>query len=843
MSSKSIFRLLFLFLFFAISSTVNSQHFIYSGKVVDIANNEPLAFVNILTLPGNAGVMTDIDGKFTLKTDHEIHSLKLSYVGYQPLEYFPLKRTDLLIKMAETRIELAEIEIKPGINPANRIIEQAFANRYINDYEHIESFTYKSYEKMTFGLENDTILLINNVKNDSLSEFKQPDSLRADSSSIKMAEFLRKSYLFLMETISERYFMFPDKNLNNVLASRVSGMSDPTFVFLVSQLQSTSFYKEMITINDNTYINPISNGSTRKYYFEIKDTLVEPFPYDTTYIISFRPLLNTNFDGLKGTISISTNQYAIRNVIAQPAINSGSNLTMKIQQLYDWVGDSHWFPVQLNTDLILKNAIHSNSVSLSVGGNAPDKDTTGQNLIGRGKSYITDIVLNAPLRKNKFGFIDVDVSPNAYHEKDGVWNSGRYLPLTSKDSATYANLDSLGRTADLDKYGKKIDAVLNGKWNIGKIDLLLNDFFNINKYEKFRIGIGMQTNQSLSQYFTLGAYAGYGFGDGKFKYSTDAEVNINRAHLAKVTFSYFSNLSESGITYGFGKNNNLLNAESYRDWYIKNLDQVKGWTLNYTQHVLRHFDIGFNYSVQKKTPRYQYSYMLPGEYDYIELDQNFNITEAGIKVRFAYNEKYIRTTHGLISMGTKAPVFVFAYTRGLNGVSYGEYDYNRYDLQFDYSHSTKYCGTTGIRVKAGLIDTPLPKPLLFTQRAAFSSFGLYSPNSFATMRYDEFIADKYLNVFLQHDFGNMLFKTKRFKPEPVIVTNFAIGSLKNAASHVISDYKAPEKAYLESGIVVNRLLGLAFMNLGAGVFYRYGAYSLPKTIDNFSFKLSVGFGL
>jgi hypothetical protein len=830
MPAKSIFRFLTLLFFFAISSSVNSQHFVFSGKVVDAANNEPLAFVNIIAQPGKAGAMTDIDGKFVLKSETAVQSLILSYVGYKPLEIIPEQKTDIIIKMTSAQIELSEIEIKPGINPANRIIEKAFENRYLNDYEHIESFTYKSYEKMTFGPESDTL--------------PEVDSLQNDTTYAKMRDFFRKSYIFLMESITERYFMFPDKNLNKVVASKVSGMSDPTFVFLVSQMQSTSFYKEMITIGDKTYINPISNGSTRKYYFEIKDTLIEPFPYDTTYIISFRPLLNTNFDGLNGTISISTNQFAIRNVIAEPAKTSGTNVTMKIQQLYDWVGDSHWFPVQLNTDLIIINSIGNGTLSVGVGSDDPDSAKSSKaDLVGRGKSYITDIVLNAPLKKNKFGFIDVDVSPNAYHESENVWIAGRYAPLSAKDSTTYQKLEKMGKEANLDKTGKKVDALINGRWNAGKVDILLNDLFGINKLEKFRLGLGLQTNRSLSQRLMIGAYAGYGFGDGKFKYRADAEVNILESQLAKVNFSYYNNLLESSVNDGFIKSNNALNKELYRDWYVKNMDQVKGWTAGYSQHILRHFDIGFNFMVQKKAPQYQYSYMLPGSNDYIELSQVFNTTEAAVKVRFAFNEKYISTTHGLISMGTKAPIFLFAYTRGLEGVASGAYNYNRYDFQVDYSRPTKYYGTTSLKMKAGLIDTQLPKPLLYSLRAGYSAFGLYSPNSFATMRYDEFIADSYLNIFLSHDFGNLLFKTKKFKPEPVLVTNFAIGGLKNADYHVLNNYRAPGKGYFESGIVVNRLLGLAFMNLGAGVFYRYGAYSLPKTIDNFSFKLSVGFGL
>jgi len=56
---------------------------------------------------------------------------------------------------------------------------------------------------------------------------------------------------------------------------------------------------------------------------------------------------------LKGSVSISTTKYSIRNVIAIPAAESGL-FSIKIQQQYDFIDNSHWFPVQLNTDIIFK---------------------------------------------------------------------------------------------------------------------------------------------------------------------------------------------------------------------------------------------------------------------------------------------------------------------------------------------------------------------------------------------------------------------------------------------------------------------------------------------------------
>lgn len=425
-------KLLFFVLLLSISGI--AQDFVIKGKVQDAETREVLAFVNILANDGRSGTSTDIDGKFTLHSPSAIRSLKLSYVGYEPLvQQIEPGMSEVLIRLKKTQFELAEVVVRPGINPAHRIIRSVLENRFINDHEKMNSFSYSTYEKLTFGPETDSI--------------PWSDSMLSDTSAFKMKEFFDRQHLFLMESVTERKFMYPDKNYNKVIASRVSGFGDPLFVFMMSQLQSTSFYKEIIQIGDKNYINPISNGTFSKYYFEIQDTLIEAHPYDTTFIISFRPLMNTNFDGLKGVISISTNEFAIRNVIAQPARDFGG-MAIKIQQLYDYVQGEHWFPIQLNTDIIFPKAIGRGSIEFSTGSGS--KDSTHQDLVGRGKSYISDIRLNPPLRRNEFGFVDVDVMPDAYRKPEVVWNSYRSDSLSRRDLNTYRIIDSIGKANNFD---------------------------------------------------------------------------------------------------------------------------------------------------------------------------------------------------------------------------------------------------------------------------------------------------------------------------------------------------------------------------------------------------------
>jgi len=197
-----LFFLLLIFVFDSVAQSV-----VIRGRVVDAESFESLAFVSIQVNEGPEGCISDIDGKFIIRSAFPVQFITLSYMGYEPVKFAVADNKDILIRMQRTAYELSETIIKPGINPAHRIIKEAFANRFINDHEHLPSFRYTSYEKMIFGPESDSIPTI--------------DSISADSSYIRAKEFFDKQHLFIMENIVKRSFLFPEDNYNKVIASRL----------------------------------------------------------------------------------------------------------------------------------------------------------------------------------------------------------------------------------------------------------------------------------------------------------------------------------------------------------------------------------------------------------------------------------------------------------------------------------------------------------------------------------------------------------------------------------------------------------------------------------------------
>jgi hypothetical protein len=61
---------------------------VISGKVIDDFTLEPLVGANILVLGTIKGVVTDINGEFTLSFPKDKNEIKVSYVGYEAKDFF-----------------------------------------------------------------------------------------------------------------------------------------------------------------------------------------------------------------------------------------------------------------------------------------------------------------------------------------------------------------------------------------------------------------------------------------------------------------------------------------------------------------------------------------------------------------------------------------------------------------------------------------------------------------------------------------------------------------------------------------------------------------------------------
>lgn len=83
-----------------------------SGTVLDKTTNDPLIGVSVVVKGvANAGTITDMDGKFTLKLPYAEVPLVFSYLGYQPQEIVPGAKKELTVLLQEDTKALQEVVV------------------------------------------------------------------------------------------------------------------------------------------------------------------------------------------------------------------------------------------------------------------------------------------------------------------------------------------------------------------------------------------------------------------------------------------------------------------------------------------------------------------------------------------------------------------------------------------------------------------------------------------------------------------------------------------------------------------------------------------------------------
>ena len=156
-----------------------------------------------------------------------------------------------------------------------------------------------------------------------------------------------------------------------------------------------------------------------------------------------------------------------------------------------------------------------------------------------------------------------------------------------------------------------------------------------------------------------------------------------------------------------------------------------------------------------------------------------------------------------LSMGTKYPVFWFNYSQGVSQLFGSDFDYKKLDFQMRKSFYTKYLGETNIDLKAGMVIGDVPYAKMYSGGGTYREVTICAPGSFGTMRPNEFLSDSYAFLFLSHNFGSLLFKGEKFKPEFELHTytdadgRFTLAGLEDIAQNIGAFYPGYAQSWKE----------------------------------------------
>lgn len=811
------------------------------GEVTD-SIGEPLAFVTVMVDDNSGkGVFTDIEGHFKLTLSQLPQSLTFRYVGYRTLRIEQATLSTyagktLPVVLERVAYDLPEAVIMAGENPAHRLIRNAVARRHRNNPERQGNYLCNTYNKVIFDM-----VPVRSAFEQSMS--KRDTSKKTVRQEMMAFEMIEKAvverHMFMTESVTERTFMPPNIVRERVLLNRVSGVDGAGLVALANQVQPFSFYGDYLRFLDRDYVNPISPGSTERYFFNIEDTITSGV--DTTWVIAFRPRKNKVFEALEGVLHLSSKGWAMQSVRAEPS-GPARNIRLKIEQGYQLVeaakGKSdtswQWFPSQLNFEISMPAEPY-----LSVA--------------AYGRSFISNVQLGQKVKMGKFDAeMPLLIEDKAFTKSDTTWGKWRSEGLLSKkENRTYQFMDSIGQELELDQVVKAMDYLITGRlpmWENAPINVELNHLLRVNRYEGLRLGFGISNAQerALRRQKTLewGGNVAYGFRDKGFKYSAYGLWRIFRGWDTRLRMAYRHEIVEPGAVYE-------LNMTSFtnRSFYAQRMDYTNEWLGMLSSRLGRFFHGALTLRQERRrTGNYTYTYGLPDN----PVHDRFRFAEATAWLRFAFGEEQESVLGRSVVQNLRVPAFEVAYTRSLPNQFGGDYQYTRAVAALYQNVTTRRMGRTLWRIEAGMVTPQVPFARLFStnQPVGGGVTTFVIANTFQTLSNSLFLSDRFLHVFFNQQLGPGLYKRKYSSPMFSVLFNAGWGQMSSTQRSLIQeiDFDVLDQKHIEAGLQIDNILLLNYTNIakigfGVATYYRVGQLQsdvwwrniVPRPVVRFNF--------
>lgn len=739
-----------------LSVSAFAQQFVLSGKVSE-PSGEALPYVSIYIEGTGRGTASNSEGVYNIEVQ-DGQTLVYQFIGYEKQKKkVKAGQSTLNVVMTEQLLSIPEVELIAGAeDPAYPIIRAAIKKRkyYLNQ---VNSYGGDLYIK-------------------GVASFDElPEKLPFFISKDEMPDSTDLGIIYLSESITKFHHKKPDYFKEEMIASKVSGMSQVTSFNRAEQVQF-NFYENQIDfdgLSDRGFVSPIS-GSAMFYY---KYKLLGSFYQDgaLVYKIDVRPKRKTD-PCFQGEIYIVDESWRVHSVNLFLTKDTPIQFvdTLRLEQSYVSVRDDIWLP--------LSTKIHQDFKILGFG---VDAQFTG---------VFSNHFVNEAYEDDFFGNEVFTASEEASKKDSLFWEENRPVVLTQIERNDYVEGDSLMRVRNSDEYKDSLDQRYN---DIGVMDILLHGVSYSKRKKYYRISSnslikglafnpveGWNTTLSTSytkwydrdvskKWFRINTKIRYGFSDEKLKLRLFGTYKPDQRKDA----SFYGGIG-SYVTQ-FNKNSPvdpllnsayaLLDKKNFIKLYrreflmfgysneIRNGLYFKGY-LNYEARNPLENTTDFSWS--KSDDVYEPNNPVPFE--------AHNALIASAKIVYRHRQKYETTAQGKRVIGSKYPSLYMEYRKGINAFG-SDVDYDFIKFGIDDNVKSGLLGVTAYHVAYGKFlnnaKTNFPDHEHFDGNETFliRNTGFTSPYEGSGLRYFHTLSyygystnTAYMQAHVEHHFNGFL---------------------------------------------------------------------------------------
>ena len=780
-----------------------------AGEGVPIANASVICNKKILG-------KTDVSGVLNFRS--KCKKVNVKAFGFHEDDAVVDKVMEISLTKIDPKTQSIEmVVINDKSDPlALEILQKVNDNYEKNSPLSLDSYSFKSYEKISFDIDEDSIKHYNNFLEKRLDSLKklpeqvQTQERKKDSiESVNVMKLMSSSKLFLWEKASEYLFSKKYGEKINVLDNRVSGLKQPIY--------------EMMTMRSNRNRIPreIRKENRSLYRFFLTDSI--EIEGRKNYVIRFRQVdykQAPNKRKFNGYLYVDAETYGLKKIESNSKKKSDGSIT------------SIWKPINNKWFLSKENfKIKMGSTVFDTKKNDDEKEQKTKKKFGNYVFVVADYFdFKTPIEENKKDFSGYTM---AVKNSDGsILNQFRTDSLTAREINTYEKIDSVGKKYKLDQKVNAFSGLIKGKIRIGKVDFDASQIVKYNKYEGFRLGIAAKLNERFNKYISPDAYFAYGFKDETWKYGVGIDVKTTLEKNSFFRAEYYNDVVAAGRF-----NENLWNFKmkimnSGIDLKNDRFYRFEGFKLSFENDLSN----ALTMNISAKKDREEATF----DYDFMNLGRKFENFAGQLTLKYAPRSKNIMTPSGKFTYEQNFPEFYLNFEQGLKTLG-GDFNYSRFDVLAQHNFKTK-AGVTGIRVYGGLVSGETPIWNHFAMNGLGNgkdsfNFNLTSFLGFATMESGKYYNDKFVSYYFTHRIP-WYFKTfgKNTSSFDVVYRGIT-GNMKNPEYHQF-DFQKLNHLYQEIGLESNHFLGTPF-NLG--FFYRVGYYSTPSFKENFAIQLKLNF--
>lgn len=786
--SKKVLQLtllLFPFIMFA------QQKTIITGKVYDATTREPLPFVNLVLKNTTTGTTTDIDGAYKIETYTASDSIQASYVGYdlasKPIIHNKTQVIDIFLQ-SESK-NLGEVVIRPGENPAWKIMRKMVEHKPDNDPVKLESYQFEAYNKLEFDL--------NNIpKKYEKKKILKPVNFifnYVDSTDVKEKPYLPA---FISESVSDIYYKSnPAVKKEIIKATKFSGFQNPSISHFTGDMyQDIDIYKNSSLLFGQEFNSPLSNNWNVFYkYYLIDSTYINGH---RCYQIEFKPKHSAEF-AFYGNMWITDTNFALLRI--EMTVTKDANLNyiqdFSIVQEYAYIDNKYWM-------------LSKNKLVVEFG-----LSTKGMGLYGRKTTLYDNFIINQPKEDNGFynPMKKVIVLDSANRRSLDYWDSIRQEPLSKNERNIYTMVDTFQSLPVYHHALNTITLLATGYKTFGDFEIgPITDFYSHNEVEGDRFRLGGRTSNNFSKWYELSGYVAYGLKDQKTKYDIGYKAFITKDPWQQIDVLYNEDVKILGRSDRLFNQDNILTSLLSRQ-PMTNLTEIKETRLTYDRDIFAGLNFNFSFSNKVFIPTSGISYMVyttPGDLDSKNIIYD---PELQINMDLSFNQKYITYSVTRRSLGTKYPVLLIHYTKGLQGIFNGDYKYQKLVAGIRYILHINPLGRTNLNVESGKIWGNVPYLEMFLPPG--NETYVYDRVSYNLMNYYEFTSDQYLAITAEHHFEGLLLNKiplmRKLKWREVATYKWLAGSVNPANEQTMlfpsNLYTLTGRPYSETGVGIENI--------------------------------------